>query len=350
MKIQKIFKISTFFLSLVLFFSIIFPAKAAKIEKLEGLETRNDFVLGPPSYSLEVKKGEALEKEIIITNRLGKVQKFQIETEDFIGSSDPANPVVLLGENAGKWSAKNWLKTELEEFTLEHGERIYLKVVVDVPADAEPGEHYAGVFIKTVPLEESQENAAVVQLSSRLGSLFLINVEGEKIEKGAFKNFEINKKYFFSKKDPLLFNLFFENEGTVHLRPHGNIQIKNSFGNKLENLDVGEWIVLRNSQRLKEVSFQKPWMIGKYQATANLYYGVDNQKESKEISFYVFPWQLITLLVIVIFLAILLICFFRKSKNNQKNRKENSASKKTIKKVSKKNAKTKNKKTVSKKK
>ena len=45
----------------------------------------SDFMLSPAKIEVFVKPGEKIEKEIFITNRLGRSTDFIVEVEDFIG-------------------------------------------------------------------------------------------------------------------------------------------------------------------------------------------------------------------------------------------------------------------------
>ena len=105
------------------------------------------FIISPVNLELNLAPGESTTQQIMIVNRLGKTAKFKILKEDFVGSDDPEKITVFLGdESAGITSARDWMKPEMEEIVLNHGDRLTLPVNMAVPQNASAGSHYAALF------------------------------------------------------------------------------------------------------------------------------------------------------------------------------------------------------------
>lgn len=279
-------------------------ANAAYKEKLKGLNFYNDFSIGPAQTKLVIKRGQEVTKEIQVTNR-GKYFPFIVETAIFKGSNNPAMGAIYYFDKDYGSFANSWLKPEIKLFSLKHGERLHFKVRIKVPDKADAGEHYAGVFIRNLPKKAKKK---AIQISSRVGSLFLITISGKVKEEGIFSSFNSNKSLY--EKGPVNFKLVVKNKGTVHLEPSGEIIIKK--GRKLiDKIPVRKWFVLRESSRQQEVKWSKPLLIGKYTAFANVVLS-NGKQETKKIVFYIIPIKSITIGILFILLFILGLYYFYK--------------------------------------
>lgn len=257
---------------------------------------RGDFVLGPGKTELWVEPGDKFTKYLYITSRLGKTMEFRIEIEDFVGSYDPETTVQFLGEEKSPFSLKDYLKPEITEFTLEHGQRISLPVEVSIPEDMEPGGLYGTVLISASspsvgPGAGEGEAQTQMRIITRLATLFFIRVKGDVLEEGFLKDFITPKKIY--EKGPVNFQVLFENTGNVHLSPYGLIEIKNLLGSKIDEIGLDAWFAMPLSLRLRETKWEKGLLFGRYAATAKINRGYQDIIDEKTIYFWVIPWKII---------------------------------------------------------
>lgn len=310
---KKFFKILNI-IGIFIFFNI--PSVLGYyIENLPATPVMNDIVLGPGKTELWLDPGAKTTKELMITNRTGKTKKFKIEIEDFTGSRDPSVPLILLGEERGPYSLKDFLKLEINEFVLEHGQRMVLPVEILIPEDAEPGGRYGSVLIRTVPMlteEEIEKEKAKGQIAlvNRLGTLFYIRIKGDIKEEGFLKDFKLKDNKKFYEKPLISFQFYFENNGNVHLTPYGIIEIKNFLGKKIDEIELQPGFVLPDSLRLREVKWEKRFLLGRYTAFAFINRGYKDIKtrediiDQKYLIFWIIPWKIIIGGIIVLFLII----------------------------------------------
>lgn len=287
------------------------PAEVAKpevkIEQLTGVPVGNDFSIGPTKFALDLKPGEETVAELQITSRIEKEAAFEVGVEDFTSQEDPEKYTKFLGEEKSQFSSKEWFEPAVWEFSLKHGERIFLPVKITVPKDAEVGGHYSVVFVKTVPREE--EGKTGITLSSRVGSLFLLNIgDGEVKTAGELVSFKTNKKIYGSL--PITFELNFKNEGDVHLTPFGKIIIFNLFGKKVDQATVQDWVVLRGSERIQKTEWQPKFALGRYTASAQIERGYNNLTDVKTTTFYVLPVKVLGSIFGGLTILVILIKFF----------------------------------------
>ena len=256
---RPIFLISSFFVAFTIFMaaSVEF-ACAYTIEDLKDVPVENDFVLAGSKVELWLDPGQSYTKELMVTNRLGKRMDFMIQIEDFEGTKDLENPTKLLGDERGPYSLKEYLKPELMNFSLEHGQRIILPVTVAIPIDAEPGGRYGSVLISANPSTaegsvEKNNAKGQINLITRLASLFFIGVNGNIYKEAKLSEFKTSSA--FNEKGPINFQLIFENNGRIHLAPYGIIEIYNMMGRKIDELEVDPWFSMPDSLRFREVKW-----------------------------------------------------------------------------------------------
>lgn len=300
-----------FFLGMFVLFGFGIGALAYQIQDLPDTKVEGDIVLGPTKIELFVESGDKVTREIMVTNRTGRTIDFKVAIEDFKGSRDPSQSMILLGKEKGPYSLRDWLKPEIEEFTLRHGQRIHLPVEISIPSDAEPGGHYGVVFALTQPATpeselEKEQAKGQVTIVSRVGSLFFVRVKGEVSEDGSLKEFKTVENYY--EKGPIPFELVFENNGSVHLTPYGMIEIFNLLGKKVGEVEIDSYFAMPDSLRSREVTWDKGFLFGKYTALASINRGYQDIIDQETIEFWVIPWKIILSGIVLFFL---IIWFFR---------------------------------------
>ncbi|GBD34226.1 hypothetical protein HRbin34_00552 [bacterium HR34] len=301
--ILRVAKIFTFVL---LFLFFVSPnAIAYEIVNYSNMDVRNDIVLSPPRWEVEASPGDETVKVITVANRTGKTQNFKVEVEDFTGTYNLEDPIKFYGEGTSPFSAKGWIKPEVDKFTLKHGDEIRFKVFVRVPENAEPGGKYGAVFVATIP--QKSENVDTISIVSRIGSLFLIKVKGDVLEKGYLTDFSSDKSIYFT-NNPIKFSFVFTNKGNVHLKPKGFIEIYNLIGSKVDVVNVDDYFVLPDSARKREVFWTPKLAFGKYTANLILEHqeGDNTVTETKKISFFVIPFNILAIIGGVLILIYIL--------------------------------------------
>jgi len=254
-----------------------------------------DFVVGPGKIELEIEPGRTKTAEIKVTNRMGDTRLFKLEIEDFTGSRDPRQTVVLLGGERGPYSLKDFISFSEETFELKDGERATIPVTVSLPTDVEPGGLFGSVLVSTISkrADGSVGNSAS-PIVSRIGALFFVKVPGDVNEDGRLVSLEIAKRNFLTDSDAesVTFRLLFENNGSTYLNPYGEINVNNMLGETVGTVIIDPWFAMPDSLRLREVSWDKPFLFGRYTATAQINRGYDDIIDTTSVSFWVIPWRL----------------------------------------------------------
>ncbi len=199
----------------------------------------------------------------------------------------------------------SWMTLPEEAIVIPKESSVVVPVQISIPADASPGGHYAAVMIGTKPPVE--EGSLEIQTSQIITALFFVRVAGAVVEDGFIRTFR--PAHWFATSPTMDFMLRFENKGTVHLQPQGEIRITNMWGKERGIIPINHETnfgnVLPNSIRLFEYSWRGEASvldIGRYTADLSLAYGGATRNfETRTVSFWVIPLKpvLITLLVLV---------------------------------------------------
>ncbi len=285
------------------------------VEKLPDNKVFNDFVVGPGKIEMELSAGQSGTFDLLVSNRLGTDKTFQLSSEDFTGSDDPSQTVILLGSDRGPYSLQDFIKVGTSSLGIDHGSRVRIPVSVSIPKNAEPGGLYGSVIVSTMSKAgDTGDNTGVVSTNpifTRIAVLIFIKIKGEVKEDGKLVDFSLTQnKKIVSGTDNIIFNLFFKNDGNIHLNPKGTIVIENMLGSTVGSIDVEPWYAMPKSLRFREVSWKPKFLFGKYTATASIMRGYGELKDEISYTFWAIPWKLF---LIVLVLVIAVVIFVRKS-------------------------------------
>lgn len=278
--------------------------------QLDGDQDFGDFVVGPGKFDIFLSPGESQTVELLITNRTGVRKEFVISAEDMVGSRDIETPTVLLGEDRGPYTLRDFISVEADRFLIEPGERVTVPVTITLPLDAEPGGRYGSVLVETASQTVDGQRTAAAAIVSRIAVLFFVTTPGELDVSGALVDFTtVPDRHLFS-NSPITFGLLYENTGSVHTTPAGSIIISNMFGQTVGSIDIEPWFSLPQSLRLREVVWQREALLGRYTASAEVSRGYSNETDTLMLTFWVIDWLILgAILLSLIFVFSLLRLF-----------------------------------------
>ena len=251
--------------------------------------------VGPVKLEINADPGDVVRGELFLMNEEKKGTKiFYPDFQKFI-EEDGSKKFI-----AEKSDLATWFEIDYP-ITLNSLEGRNIPFTLRVPEDASPGGHFAVIWWSA-----SSPDVGQVSIVTRAGILVYLTVSGEIKEQGQILEFTTqNKKKFFG-SPPINFTINFENTGNVHLKPKGEIQIKNIFGGTKAIIDVNTKdisILPQSKKTLNEEWNFSGFVFGPYKADLKLVYG-DTQQEVKQ-SFWIviIPWKKLLLLVLIIILV-----------------------------------------------
>lgn len=291
------------------------------------------LTLIPPSVELNVTPGQKIETEVKLFNETQEAVQLYTEAVNFTADGETGNPSYDFGGTVTDLSS--WFQIEKGPIALTPGQRLAVPITLNIPADAEPGGHYAALFFSNTPPQE--QGAGQIAIGMKLGTLFLVRVEGTIVEQGSLEEFFLEAGKSTLSRLPAHFFLRFQNTGNIHLRPAGTVNIINMFGKKAGSIDVnpGKGATLPKTIRQYEAAWEKErvqettgniwtrfwkefsneknnFALGKYTANLSIIYGLSSdQHASAQVSFWVIPWRVLSVglaaLVILLILVVVLL-------------------------------------------
>ncbi len=283
---------------------------AFQVERNPNVSIENNFIVGPAKVELEIEAGSSKTVNLVVENRTGRDEVFEISFEDFVASSVAGETVTLLGDATSKTSLKDFFFTEKKSFVLSHGDRLVLPVVVNVPTNVAPGGKFASVVVSAVAsstrVTESDRSYTGAAVLGRVATLFFVTVPGDTISQGELISLKTKnqKKVFFTNEIP--FRLEYKNSGTISLNPYGVLEVKNIFGGVTDRKVLDPWYALPDSVRTRDVVI-KGSFFGRFKAHAQVNRGYEDIIDTQDFTFYVISpvaiFMMATIAILAIFIA-----------------------------------------------
>lgn len=268
------------------------------IHPLSAQQEGQSIQVSPPSQELAVDPGETVTVKAKIRNATTKPLPIKVHIEDFTASGEEGQVALTQG---GKYSVSSWTKVSPDTFSLLGGEEQEVTATITIPKDAAGGRYGSFVF-GVDPGKASGKNEATV--SQQIASLFLLRINGPTSEVMRITTFAAPK---FSEFGPIPLDIQFTNDGNVHLKAYGLINITDMFGNKVTDLVVSGTNVFPGASRNVTTKLNKQFLFGPYTATAIMYYGyTQNQTITATTTFFVFPVRIAGAGLIILIILFLL--------------------------------------------
>jgi len=208
---------------------------------------------------------------------------------------------------------------------VESGKQSVVPFSIAIPQNAEPGGHFAAIFFGSQP--PGAQGSGQVSVGGKIGVLVLLTVSGSVSEGGGLLDFNTNNNQRFFSTLPVGFSWRVNNTGGDRIVPRGDIKIKNTlqFTSATLEANKAEGSVLPGSARKFEavwgnkspvISGEQPespkgffamagselsnFHFGWYSAKLNLNWGLSNQTSNASYSFFVIPWQLLLIILVIL--------------------------------------------------
>lgn len=318
-----VFSIKTFCLILILYtlyFILNTPVSAQQVS----------LSITPPLLELVIKPGKSIMvaytlknagDPTILTSRL-----VNFEPKDNLGNirlkEDLRGPIRFELDNAD---------LQLERpFFLKTGASQQLLLRIRAPVGAPSGDYYYTLLAVTTP-QNNAEGITIPRAKVTIGSNILVTITDSGVVevKPKIVLFDLlNKVSIFGRKinlydsfDRIPLVLIIGNRGKNLIKPEGEINLTGNFGEKLTYQIVPKNI-LAESERLVEATpssqlatnHQKPvtliisgFFIGLYRISSQIAYGENSPNTFAHVSFFAFPFKLLSVLIVVIVITVYLI-------------------------------------------
>jgi hypothetical protein len=273
----------------------------------------NGLRVSPVRTDLTINPGSSQTVQVDVTNVTTVSSTFQAIVNDFTANpNESGDPSLILGN--GQYAPSHSLKRfvqPIQNVTLAPGQEKDVSVTISVPSSAAGGGYYGAV--RFAPADDGGASQTVT-LSSSVGSLILLTVPGNIVNKVSIASFASagsggNASTFFTSGKNIQAVVRFQNEGNIQEEPFGKVLVKNHSGATINTVEVNATQppgnVLPNSIRKFTVPVGHVGSFGIYKLEGNFGYGTNGQLLSASTTFYVIPE-----IAIIIFIVIVLLLLF----------------------------------------
>lgn len=312
-KILKRSRFAAMFALAGLFVTVVFSQSAVLAQSAGG----NGIRISPVRTDVVINPGQTSIITLNVQNTTSGDATFKAIVNDFIAgkNDEQGQPSLILNDNeyAPSHSLKRYIAA-IPDTAIKAGESKNIKVSITMPKDIAGGGYYGAV--RFVPTGSNGGNNNI-SLTASVGSLVLVKVPGDIVEKMSLESFDVRtseeapsgSSFFVSNKN-LHAVARFKNTGNVHLQPFGKITLKKD-GKVLQTTEINntepKGNVLPDSVRRYTVKLDKVGSWGKYTVEGNFGFGSSGQLVSGKTSFMVVPMALIIAALVLLLLLILAI-------------------------------------------
>jgi hypothetical protein len=269
----------------------------------EGSVAVQELTAIPPRHgednSLTIKPGERKQFTIRVQNSSNQAVTINSLAQDFIvQDGETPIPVAPDEELSNRWSLASWMTIVPNEQLVLSGQTVGINVLIEAPADALPGGHYAMILHqpnagdttkKTTEKTVATETSASA-VSQKVGTLVYLVVEGPINYEAFTRGFSAPK---FTEFGPIPFSFTMDNRSDVHLRPQAKIEVSDVFNRTIETIPVETKNVFPFSSRLFDTEWQQTWGWGYYNAKLTVSFGNQGQLITDTIGFWFFPVKIV---------------------------------------------------------
>lgn len=298
---KKSLKYSIFFGLILVCFGIFSIVRAAFPG--EGL------TISPPISEPKVKPGQTVTQTIRLTNPTDKLVEVYPQAMDFKAKGDGGQPAFYnAAESGDKFSLAKWISFNPAKIALTPEQEVDFNYKLTVPLDAEPGGHYGAIFFVSEPPKDNTAGSKV-SVGSMVGSLVLMTVPGDTIQKGLVESFATEKgTYVANSKVNVITKI--ANVGNVHFKPIGTVNITNAYGKQVSSQTFNDQNgnVLPDSTRKFVNTWTPKWNeFGMFKANLDIKYGDAGVPLTAAYTFWVLPVWVLGAGSIALFVIVLLI-------------------------------------------
>ena len=280
----------------------------------------------PPLFQITIGPGETWSSTIKAVNTnpydttlYTTVMEFQATGEEGQGT---LVPVTQQDASSTGTTLADWISVSKDPIPAARGNSIDVPFTVTIPRNAAPGGYYAAILIGSQPFD-NQPAGSLIRVSSYISSLIFVRIKGDVVEKGAITEFTTD--HYFYNHPQVQFTTRFDNTGTVHVQPTGNIEVFSMWGTKMATIPINEKSNFGNVLAHSVRKFSFTWDsqdslsdFGLYHAVLTLTFGTDEKQNiSAQTSFWIVPLKPLAYAGGMILLIMLLILWIVRSSINR---------------------------------
>jgi hypothetical protein len=262
----------------------------------------------PERIDSTVYPGVPYIEELTLFNETGESTSVVLEPVSLDIIDSTSGQFSFLLDSAGDPSL-SWLSVTPDQFVLGSGEKQTVTIEVLAP-DTSSGSLTAGLAATFRPVSGGEQGD--INIIGVTGPYIFAEVVSEdSVRQGFIESFRPMGGSKWVSSQPVPLSVSFANNGNVHLKPFGTIEVRDIFGRIIDEVIINEEqrTVLAKTSRTYEATWgiqaeehtsglqrelQRP-LIGPFRLTVEMTYG-DDVKQSAQITMWAIPWRSLLLL------------------------------------------------------
>jgi len=317
--------------------SVVIVVFGTLIVAPSALAANFNLTTSPLPVLLSAKPGSSVSTDLRIQNSSTAPATIKVELKKFKANGTTGSPEIL-SRGPGD-SFFDWVRFSTTSFYAQPGQWTTIKMNIDVPPTAAFGYYYAVIFSQDTGGTSSKATQPGSKVNAGTAVLVLLNAQapGEKQQLNVTKFSSVHKVYEYL---PATFNVVVKNTGNIYTAPSGTIFIKKG-KQTLAQLDInpGSGNILPGTSRSFSATWNdgfpvfKPKLVngqvqtnkngqqqmsltwdfghanhfrfGHYTAHLVAVYnnGTSDVPISGDVSFWVVPWKILPVIIVVVALV-----------------------------------------------
>lgn len=185
-------------------------------------------------YDIDPETTKTVEDTLLVLNTSQDVLTIKIDAVDAILTE--SGGFGLLDVTSDNKSLGSWIELEEHQVTVAPGERRVVNFKINIPENAEVGDHIGGFVAQKVaaaPDVTYKSGGATVNVITRVGARIYLTIKGD-IQRG----FDVRKHYFKGKGNKIVFGFITGNTGNIRNNLTFDAKIYGIFGLYDEQKDI----------------------------------------------------------------------------------------------------------------
>jgi len=310
--------------------------------------------VSPTIYDYSLDPGQTIRSDFTVFNNDQNPADYYFRIVNIDYLDDTAEPVFDLDESPGEYTLASWIRRLSKDPSMQPMTKEQVYFEISVPEGTPAGTYTAVVFFVNDDTPAAEFNPANVGLGTNVGVLYIVTVQGDNTQIPEFVEFELNEGFNFlgyriMNLPPATFETRLKNIGNTYFMPQGKVIVRDSGRNNIKSdmdLNPDSHRVLPGKIRLytnpflkdqsSYVSYKrdstiinhlkyafKNLSIGKYNAELSVDTRVTGDQQivySEQINFIIFPYKLITAIILLLILLFVLRKVLKRDRKDKRKK------------------------------
>jgi len=271
------------------------------------------LTVAPARQELIINPGEKTAVIVKFLNQGTEPVSGLLKVADFIVEDSQGSPTFIEGPTqiSPRFAAASWVELPYDRITIAPKDKVLIQAKINAPKDAEAGGRYIAIYFEpggsVSEATSAADKEATTPIAIRIAGLISIRVAGP-VEENAYVTQLTAPRFLEYGPIPITTEIL--NKGNYHIKPKGTITIYSLFGKKIDQQLIKEQNIFPDVTRTFENKLGQKWLLGKYKIELNASYGESGKILTATVFTWIFPWKIVSIIVLAIIIIILLISLF----------------------------------------